>query len=112
MTAPLLAAGAAMLGVVLVPIVHFYGPKEVNHILRESGAQAFITADQFGHRDFVADLPRSLEGTTELELVVVRGDDRPGGAAYWNAPFGAVFHTWDRDEALDFYRRGLGLLQI
>ena len=24
--------GAAMLGVVLVPIVHFYGPKEVNHI--------------------------------------------------------------------------------
>ena len=71
--------GAAMLGVVLVPIVHFYGPKEVNHILRESGAQVFISADRFGHRDFLGDLPRSLEGTTELELVAVMGDERPAG---------------------------------
>jgi hypothetical protein len=40
------------------------------------------------------------------------GDDRPGDSDYWNAPFGAVAHTWDRDEALAFYRRGLGYLQV
>jgi hypothetical protein len=40
------------------------------------------------------------------------GDERPGDPTYWNAPFGAVTHTWDRDDALAFYRRGLGLLQV
>src|SRR4051812_1759987 len=30
--------GAAMLGAVVVPIVHFYGPKEVRYILERSGA--------------------------------------------------------------------------
>ncbi len=32
----------AMLGVTLVPIVHFYGPKEVGFILRQSGARALV----------------------------------------------------------------------
>ena len=36
--------GAAMLGVVLVPIVHFYGPKEVGYILDHSGARAAVVA--------------------------------------------------------------------
>lgn len=40
------------------------------------------------------------------------GDERPGDATYWNAPFGAVAHTRDRDEALAFYRRGLAYLQV
>jgi hypothetical protein len=40
------------------------------------------------------------------------GSERPGPADYWNAPFGAVAHTLDRDEALRFYRRGLGLLEV
>jgi len=37
--------------------------------------------------------------------------DRPGDASYWNAPFGAVTHTRDRDEALAFYRKGLDALR-
>jgi hypothetical protein len=37
--------------------------------------------------------------------------DRPGDPSYWNAPFGAVTQTTDRDDALAFYRRGLALLQ-
>jgi hypothetical protein len=36
---------------------------------------------------------------------------RPGDTTFWNAPFGAVTHTADRDEALAFYRRGLTLLR-
>ena len=32
----------AMLGVTLVPIVHFYGPKEVGFILRQSRARALV----------------------------------------------------------------------
>ena len=72
--------GASMLGVVLVPIVHFYGPKEVNHILRESGTKVFLTADRFGHRDFLGDLPRSIAGADALELVAVMGSDIPAGA--------------------------------
>ena len=45
--------------------------------------QAFITADRFGHRDFGL-IARSLEGTTELELVAVRGDDRPAGTIWFD----------------------------
>ena len=36
-----------MLGVTLVPIVHFYGPKEVGFILRQSGARALIIVSPY-----------------------------------------------------------------
>ena len=39
-----------------VPIVHFYGPKEVGFILRQSGARVLVTADRFGHLDYLANL--------------------------------------------------------
>ncbi|MBM3660518.1 MAG: cyclohexanecarboxylate-CoA ligase [Actinobacteria bacterium] len=71
--------GAAMLGVVLVPIVHFYGPKEVGHILRESGAKAFLSFDRFGSRDFVADYEKSSVGADALELVAFVGGHGPAG---------------------------------
>lgn len=45
--------GLAMGGFVLVPIVHIYGPKEVRFILEQSGARAYISADRFGHVDYV-----------------------------------------------------------
>lgn len=41
------------------------------------------------------------------------GDERPGDAGYWNAPFGAVLrrsHAGDRAAVLEFVRRGLGYL--
>ena len=38
--------------------------------------------------------------------------DRPGDPSYWNAPFGAVTRTRDRDEALAFYERGRALLGL
>jgi acyl-CoA synthetase len=42
---------AAYLGAVVVPIVHFYGAKEVDYILRATEPEAIVTADRFGHAD-------------------------------------------------------------
>jgi acyl-CoA synthetase len=63
----------AMVGVVLVPIVHFYGPKEVGFILRQSGADAFITVASIGQRDYLADLAVVRLGLTNLRHVIVVG---------------------------------------
>ena len=43
--------GAALLGAVVVPIVHFYGAKEVGYILRQSEARVLVTAAGTGHLD-------------------------------------------------------------
>ncbi len=79
--------GLLPLGVVLVPIVHIYGSKEVGHILRQSKARVLITTDRFGRQDYVANLEAGLPELPDLELVVLvpteagpipqSGDDRP-----------------------------------
>ena len=68
----------AILGVTLVPIVHFYGPKEVGFILRQSGARALVIVSSIGQRDYLAELATIRDGITELERVFVVGDT--GGA--------------------------------
>ena len=68
----------AMLGVTLVPIVHFYGPKEVGFILRQSGAHALVIVSAYGERDFLAELATVRDGLSDLEMVFVVGDT--GGA--------------------------------
>jgi acyl-CoA synthetase len=45
---------AAYVGAVVVPIVHFYGSKEVDYILRATEPDAIVTADRFGYIDFLA----------------------------------------------------------
>ena len=47
---------AAFLGAVVVPVVHFYGRKELSHILGESKAKVFITAERFGRMQFEPDV--------------------------------------------------------
>jgi len=69
----------AMLGVVLVPIVHFYGPKEVGFILRQSGARAFIVVGRIGQRDYQADLAAVRSDLGHLEHVVVVGAEPASG---------------------------------
>ncbi|MDT5014449.1 MAG: acyl-CoA synthetase, partial [Mycobacterium sp.] len=39
---------SAFLGAVVVPIVHFYGRKELSHILPTARPKVFITAREFG----------------------------------------------------------------
>ena len=72
----------SMLGVTLVPIVHFYGPKELGFILRQSGAKAIIIVSRLGQRDYLADLATVRDGLENLEHVVVVGDVTDGTSGY------------------------------
>ena len=65
----------AFLGAVPVPIVHFYGPKEVGFILRQSGARVLVIADRFGHLDFLATLETVRPDLPALEHVFVVSTD-------------------------------------
>jgi acyl-CoA synthetase (AMP-forming)/AMP-acid ligase II/alpha-ketoglutarate-dependent taurine dioxygenase len=68
--------GLAMGGYVLVPIVPIYGHKEVRFILAESGARAYISADQYGHVDFldiVDGAKRDELPALDLHIVVGEG---------------------------------------
>ena len=47
---------SAFLGAVVVPIVHFYGRKELGHISRPPRPKVFITAEEFGRMKFQPDL--------------------------------------------------------
>jgi acyl-CoA synthetase len=67
--------GLFSLGVVVVPIVHIYGPSEVRHILRESRARVLISADRFGRRDYLDDLEDELEHLPDLETVIIVSTD-------------------------------------
>jgi acyl-CoA synthetase (AMP-forming)/AMP-acid ligase II len=62
------------LGAVIVPIVHFYGPKEVGYILRKTRVKALVTTDRFGHQDFRANLASLRPQLPDLEWVAVVGE--------------------------------------
>jgi acyl-CoA synthetase (AMP-forming)/AMP-acid ligase II len=47
---------SAFLGAALVPIVHFYGRKELAHILASAKPRVFITAAEFGRMTYQPDL--------------------------------------------------------
>lgn len=47
---------ATFLGAVVVPIVHFYGRKELGHIMTTARPKVFITTGEFGRMTFQADL--------------------------------------------------------
>jgi acyl-CoA synthetase (AMP-forming)/AMP-acid ligase II len=77
--------GLAIGGFVLVPIVHIYGSKEVRFILAESGARVYVSADGFGHVDYLEIVDGASTGELpDLALHVVvtdAGDPRPRAAA-------------------------------
>jgi acyl-CoA synthetase len=75
---------AAIVGAVVTPIVHFYGPKEVAYILRRTAVRALITADRFGHQDYLAALEEIRTGAPTLELVAVVDE---GPVPSWAIPF-------------------------
>ena len=69
--------GASLLGAVLVPIVHFYGAKEVRYILAHTRAKALVTAATFRQSDYLAALATFRDELPELETVVVVGEHAP-----------------------------------
>ncbi len=75
----------AMLGGVLVPIVHFYGPKELRFILEQSGARALISAARFRQTDYREGLAGLRGSLPELETIVVLGGEAPAGCASFEA---------------------------
>ncbi|MCG5434256.1 AMP-binding protein [Mycobacterium sp. MYCO198283] len=65
---------AALLGAVVVPVVHFYGPAELRYILAASRPKAFVTAERFGRLTYdpavSADVPVvGVVGSTFAELL-------------------------------------------
>jgi acyl-CoA synthetase (AMP-forming)/AMP-acid ligase II len=62
---------ATYLGAVIVPVVHFYGPKEVDYILRSVRPEVVVTTDRFGHSDHLATYPALLEDHPSTTWLVV-----------------------------------------
>ena len=65
---------SAFLGAVIVPIVHFYGPREVGFILASVKPRAFVTAERFGrmtyHPDVCADVPIVALAGSSFDVLV------------------------------------------
>ena len=67
-------------GYVLVPIVHIYGPKEVRFILGQSRARAYISADRYGHVDYLDIVDGAApDELPDLALHLVVGGDATVG---------------------------------
>jgi acyl-CoA synthetase len=60
---------SAILGAVVVPIVHFYGRKEVGYILGAVKPRVFVTAERFGRLEYQPDL------SADVPIVGVVGRD-------------------------------------
>jgi acyl-CoA synthetase len=63
---------SAFLGAAVVPIVHFYGRKEVGYILDAVKPSVFVTAERFGRMEYQADL---CEGVPVVGVVGRDFDD-------------------------------------
>ena len=61
---------AAYLGAVVVPIVHFYGAKEVDYILRSTQPAVVVSADRFGHVEHLAVHGEAMANTPDRKSVV------------------------------------------
>lgn len=48
--------GAAMAGAIVVPVVHFYGGRELDHILRTVRPSLLVTPHRFGRQDYLETL--------------------------------------------------------
>jgi acyl-CoA synthetase len=64
---------SAFLGAVVVPVVHFYGRKEVGYILDAVAPRVFITAERFGRLEYQPDL------SAGVPVVGVVGAGESGG---------------------------------
>jgi acyl-CoA synthetase len=68
----------AYLGAVVVPIVHFYGPKEVAYILDATDPAVVVTPEGFGHVDHLSFYDELLAERPGPSWLVV--GDKPSGA--------------------------------
>jgi acyl-CoA synthetase len=66
--------GAAMLGAVVAPVVHFYGSHELAYILEACEPKVHVTAAAFGTQDFLANLA-SIGAATDVVVVGAPGPE-------------------------------------
>ena len=81
--------GVAFAGAAVVPIVHFYGPKEVAYILRRTPVRAFVTIDAFGRTDFLGGLDALADELATVDIVAVAGADAGGYTPFAEIEAGA-----------------------
>jgi len=73
--------GGFHLGCVMVPIIHFYGAREVEFICRQVGATALVTVDRYGPTDHLANLAGFGASLPDLEHVIVLRNPATGDGA-------------------------------
>jgi len=78
---------AAMLGAVVVPIVHMYGPKEVSFILRQCKVKHFVTVARTSKRDYLEELDSYRGSLGELSSVTAVAE---GPVPRWVSSFQEV----------------------
>ena len=88
---------AAYLGAVVVPVVHFYGAKEVEYIVRVTAPDLVVTAEQFGHNDYLADYT-DLLGRRPVPLWLVVGETAAADLPAAARPFASLL---DADPVVD-----------
>ena len=64
---------ASLLGAVMVPIVHFYGRREVDYILERTGVRALVTPARFGRLNYLSDAA-SRPALRDVDVLAVVGD--------------------------------------
>jgi acyl-CoA synthetase (AMP-forming)/AMP-acid ligase II len=105
--------GASFLGAVIVPIVHYYGRKEVDYILERTEVRAFVATARFGRLEFFTDAA-DRPALKQLEVFAVVGaedDDLPAGAVHYDellheAPYAGTADVHPDSPALVAYTSG------
>jgi len=79
---------SAYLGAVVVPVVHFYGAKEIKYIIEVTSPDVIVTTDRFGHSDYLAMYSEVL-ARQPVPLWLVVGDTAtralPAGATHFES---------------------------
>ncbi len=78
----LMFQAAMLLGAVVLPIIHTYGPAEVSYILRTSRARLLVMPDRWRNIDYLERL-REIERPDTLEHVAIIGS-APAGCLGWD----------------------------
>lgn len=78
---------SALLGAVVVPIVHFYGRKELTHIFADAQPAVYITAERFGRMEFDAELAENISVVGVVGArSMVRGEGRTRAGSRTDEP--------------------------
>src|SRR3954453_4874649 len=73
--------GVALAAAVVVPVVHFYGAKELGYILEVTQPAMVITADRFGQNDYTANYAELIGSLgAPWAIVGTNGSELPAGA--------------------------------